>query len=115
MTNPISSALGWIEGTALGTVATAVAVIAVAWIGFLMLSGRIDVRRAAHVILGCFVIFGASTIAAGVHGAIFGMAEPSPDAIEAAPAPPAASPAAPVQATPSPYDPYAGAGLPPSR
>lgn len=115
MTNPIISALSWIEGTVLGTIATAVAVIAVAWIGFLMLSGRVDVRRAAHVILGCFVIFGAATIAAGIQAAILGSEDSLPDQTEVAPPPPPVYPAAPAQAAPSAYDPYAGAGLPPSR
>ena len=114
MTNPFGSALGWIEHTALGTVAIAVAVIAVGWIGFLMLSGRIDVRRAARVILGCFIIFGASTITAGIQAAIFGREQSAADHVEVAPPPPA-YPAAPAQAAPSSYDPYAGAGLPPTR
>lgn len=72
MTNPVAAAFGWIEDTLLGTVATAVAVIAVAWIGFLLLSGHLDVRRLAHVILGCFIVFGASTIASGIQYAIMG-------------------------------------------
>ena len=112
MSNSIGSALGWIEGTVLGTVATAVAVIAVAWIGFLMLSGRIDVRRAAHVILGCFIVFGASIMAAGIHSAIAG-GESDAATTEIAPPPyyPLASAAAP-QAGPSGYDPYAGAAVP---
>jgi type IV secretion system protein VirB2 len=58
----------WLQGTLLGTLATAVALIAVASVGFLLLSGRIDVRRGAQVIFGCFVLFGASTIAAGIVG-----------------------------------------------
>lgn len=114
MTNPVTSTLGWIEGTVLGTVATAVAVVAVAWVGFLMLSGRIDVRRAAHVIFGSFVIFGASTIAVGFQAAIFGMHEAPVEQVDVAPLPPA-YPAAPAGAAPSAYDPYAGAGLPPSQ
>lgn len=112
MNNPIASALGWIEGTVLGTVATAVAVIAFAWIGFLMLSGRIDLRRAALVIFGCFIIFGAESIAAGLHGAIFGTPHSMSDQVDVAPPTPA-YPAASVQAAPSTYDPYAGAALPP--
>lgn len=115
MTNPIGSALGWIEGTLLGTVATAVAVIAVAWVGFLMLSGRIDVRRSTRVIIGCFIIFGASTIAAGIQGAISASPDTPADQVEVVPPPPPAYPTAPAQAAPSAYDPYAGAGLPPAQ
>ena len=67
-TNAIASAAIWLQSTLLGTIATTVAVIAVASVGFLMLAGRIDVRRGAQVVLGCFVIFGASTIANGIFG-----------------------------------------------
>lgn len=67
----ITSTLSWIERTLLGTVATAVAIVAIASVGFLMLTGRIDVRRAVQVILGCFIISGASTIARGIESAIF--------------------------------------------
>lgn len=112
MTNPFSSALGWIEGTVLGTVATAVAVIAVGWIGFLMLTGRIDIRRATHAILGCFIIFGASTIAAGIHGAITGgSSDSAAQEIDPPPYYPSASQVAP-QSVPATTDPYAGAAVP---
>jgi type IV secretory pathway VirB2 component (pilin) len=66
---PISNAIGWIQGTLLGNVATAVAVIAVAMVGFMMLSGRINWRMGATVVLGCFILFGATTIVAGIRAA----------------------------------------------
>lgn len=61
------SAVRWLEGTLLGTVATVVAVIAVATVGFLMLTGRINWRYGATVILGCFILFGAASIVAGIQ------------------------------------------------
>ena len=61
--NAIGAALSWLQGTLLGSVATAAAIVAVASVGFLMLTGRIDFRRAAHVILGCFILFGADCFA----------------------------------------------------
>lgn len=61
------SAVRWLEGTLLGTVATVVAVIAVASVGFLMLTGRINWRYGATVILGCFILFGAASIVAGIQ------------------------------------------------
>lgn len=61
------SAMGWLQGTLLGTIATVAAVIAVATIGFMMLTGRINWRYGVTVILGCFVLFGASSIVAGIH------------------------------------------------
>lgn len=69
---PIVGALGWIQGTLLGTVATVVAVIAVASVGFLMLTGRMNWRYGATVILGCFVLFGAATIVGGIQSSAGG-------------------------------------------
>lgn len=63
----ISGAMGWLQGTLLGTVATVAAVIAVAGVGFMMLTGRMNWRHGATVILGCFVMFGASAIVAGIR------------------------------------------------
>jgi type IV secretory pathway VirB2 component (pilin) len=64
---PIVSALGWLRDTLLGNVATAVAVIAVAMVGFMMLTGRMNWRFGATVILGCFILFGAASIVAGIQ------------------------------------------------
>ena len=64
---PILNAVNWLQGTLLGNVATALAVIAVGATGLLMLTGRIDWRRGAVVILGCFIVFGAASIVAGIR------------------------------------------------
>lgn len=66
---PIENALLWLQGTMLGNVATAVAVMAVAAVGFGMLTGRMNWRFGATVIIGIFIIFGAGTIVAGIQGA----------------------------------------------
>jgi type IV secretion system protein VirB2 len=66
---PIVAALAWMQGTLLGNVATAVAVIAVAMVGFMMLTGRMNWRFGATVIIGCFILFGAGTIVAGIQSA----------------------------------------------
>lgn len=66
---PIVSALGWLQGTLLGSVATAVAVMAVAAVGFMMLTGRMNWRFGATVIIGCFILFGSVSIVAGIQGA----------------------------------------------
>jgi len=66
---PIVSALLWLQGTLLGNVATAVAVMAVAAVGFMMLTGRLNWRFGATVIIGCFILFGASAIVAGIQAA----------------------------------------------
>ena len=64
---PINNALGWMQNTLLGSVATAVAVMAVAAVGFMMLTGRMNWRFGATVIIGLFVIFGAVSIVAGIQ------------------------------------------------
>ncbi|MBX3594148.1 TrbC/VirB2 family protein [Sphingomonas sp.] len=61
------SAVQWLQGTLLGTLATVVAVIAVAVVGLMMLTGRINWRHGATVILGCFILFGAASIVAGIQ------------------------------------------------
>ena len=66
---PIVAALGWLQGTLLGNVATAVAVMAVAAVGFMMLTGRLNWRFGATVIIGTFILFGAGTIVAGIQSA----------------------------------------------
>jgi type IV secretory pathway VirB2 component (pilin) len=66
---PILAAVNWVQGTLLGNVATAVAVVAVAIVGFMMLSGRMNWRHGATVIIGCFVLFGAAAIVAGIQTA----------------------------------------------
>jgi type IV secretion system protein VirB2 len=66
---PIIAALSWLQGTLLGNVATAVAVMAVAAVGFMMLTGRMNWRFGATVIIGCFVLFGASAIVSGIQSA----------------------------------------------
>lgn len=68
----IVGALHWIQGTLLGTTATVVAVIAVAFIGYMMLTGRLNWRHGAAVILGCFILFGATSIVAGIQTAASG-------------------------------------------
>lgn len=66
---PIIGAVNWVQGTLLGNVATAAAVIAVAVVGFMMLTGRMNWRHGITVVLGCFVLFGAAVIVAGIQSA----------------------------------------------
>jgi type IV secretory pathway VirB2 component (pilin) len=71
--SPLIAALQWVEGTLLGNLATTAAVIAVAAVGFLMLAGRIEWRRGLTVIVGCFIIFGATAIVAGIRALAGGL------------------------------------------
>jgi type IV secretory pathway VirB2 component (pilin) len=77
----LDRAIGWVQTLLVGPVATAVAIIAVASIGFGMLQGRIDSGKAARRLLGCFILFGASSIATAFVDAGGGSGEgssPSP-------------------------------------
>ena len=69
---PIGGAVEWLQGTLLGNVATAIAVMAVAAVGFMMLTGRINWRYGATVVLGLFIVFGAASIVAGIRSAAGG-------------------------------------------
>src|SRR3546814_16239980 len=64
----IASGVAWVEGAALGSVATAIAIIAAAAIGLPMLSGRPDLRRGITVIFGCFLLFCATGLADEING-----------------------------------------------
>ena len=66
---PIIAAMAWLQGTLLGNVATAVAVMAVAAVGFMMLTGRMNWRFGATVIIGTFILFGAGAIVSGIQSA----------------------------------------------
>jgi type IV secretory pathway VirB2 component (pilin) len=109
----VVAAVQWIEGTLLGTAATSVAVVCVAAVGLMMLSGRIDVRRGASVVLGCFILFGAPSIAAALHALAAGGA-PAPAAAEPVYAPPPYVPPPPPPLPPPRLnpDPYGGASVP---
>lgn len=101
----LTSAADWVGGTLFGGVAVTLCVIAVAFVGLMLMTGRLAVRDGLRVAIGCFVLLGAPIIAAGLHDAAF------------EPAPPAALPAIEAEApqpelAPAPrYDPYAGASL----
>jgi type IV secretory pathway VirB2 component (pilin) len=107
----IVSAMSWLQGTLLGTVATTVAVIAISWVGLMMLSGRVSVRYGLTVFAGCFILFGAATISAGIQASLMDL---GPAAAPYAPPPRAAAapPPAPPPLPPANTDPYAGASMP---
>ncbi|MGE3333809.1 MAG: TrbC/VirB2 family protein [Rhodospirillaceae bacterium] len=65
--SPLLAALQWVQGTLLGNLATSAAVIAVAVVGYMMLTGRLEWRRGLMVVVGAFIIFGAVSIVAGIR------------------------------------------------
>jgi type IV secretory pathway VirB2 component (pilin) len=102
-------AVSWLQGTLLGSLATLTATIAIASVGFMMLTGRLSVRPGIAVIVGSFILVGASTVAAGIQGSI----SSSIAASYAPPVPQLPSPGPEPVADPSPpaTDPHAGASL----
>ena len=111
-TNDPFAGAQWLADLLTGSVGTSIAVIAVGWFGFEMLSGRASLRRGVVVILGCFIVFGAPWIARGLIAASAqeqGEADPRSSTLLSPPAP--LPPPKPQQLPPG-YDPYAGASVP---
>jgi len=104
----VTSGADWISGLIFGPLANVIAVIAIAWVGLAMLSGRVDIRRGLAVVLGCFLLFGAKGIADGLRSVA--MREAVPMAASAPPPPTFSSPP-PSANVPAGYDPYAGAAV----
>lgn len=106
-------AVTWIEAALLGTVATTIAVLAIAAVGFSMLTGRMAIRRGVTVILGCFIMFGAASIANGLRGMADGAPElpPEPALSETVQASQLESELIASSPPPVPLDPYAGASV----
>lgn len=104
----IVAAMSWLQATLLGTVATTIAIIAVASVGLMMLTGRVSLRHGLTIIAGSFILFGAATIVAGIQS----MAGTDLAAVPAAAPPVAPPPARPPLPSANP-DPYAGASVPP--
>jgi type IV secretory pathway VirB2 component (pilin) len=64
--NVLISALTMLQHMLLGPVAVSIAVVVIGGLGYLTMFGRLDRRDAIRLLLGCFAIFGASSIAAGI-------------------------------------------------
>lgn len=107
--NALVAAVIWLQGTILGTAATIIAVLAVASVGLMMLTGRISVRHGAIVVLGCFILFGAPAIAAGIRAFAIG---DGAEAYASEPSPPVPLPSPLPPPPPQARDPYAGASVP---
>jgi len=103
---PVPSAIDWITGTLIGNLALTLCELAVAYVGLLMLTGRLAVRAGLRVVLGCFILLGAPLIASAFVG--FGQVQsntplPVPTTLASEDQRP--------ELPPSDHDPYAGASL----
>lgn len=101
MTDPIVKAVVWAGQLLAGPAATSACILAVASIGMAMLVGRIDSKRALTCLIGCFVIFGATSIATALSTSV--LDTPSPIGIVAT------DPVLDQPSQSSDFDPYAGA------
>jgi hypothetical protein len=98
---------GW-RGTLLGSVATGIAVLAVAFVGFGLLGERLNWRTGAVVVMGVFILFGAPMIAQKLMLLARDGEASASEQVAATPIPP--SPQVPSNAPV--YDPYARAAVP---
>ena len=62
----LGNAARWIEALLTGNLAAGLCILAITVVGALMLGGRLPVRNALHVFLGCFILLGAPVISAGL-------------------------------------------------
>lgn len=104
----IATAAEWLRDVLLGSVGLGIAVIAIAAVGFGMLTGRIAARRGMRVVLGCFILFGASAIAVSLMGLANGSRYSTVEAVPKA----QSEPPKPTFTPPPARDPYAGASVP---
>ncbi|MAF61137.1 MAG: hypothetical protein CL680_06710 [Blastomonas sp.] len=104
----LAAAFRWIEAALLGPMATSLAIVAVGMVGMGLMTGRLDLRRGALTIFGCFILFGAPNIVEGMLVASAGRATGF-DAPQLIAAPIERMPTV---APPPAYDPYAAATAP---
>jgi type IV secretion system protein VirB2 len=104
---PMVESARWIEGVMLGEIALGLRVIAVAFLGALMLTGRLALPEGGRIVVGCFVLLGARVIAFGLMQISSWRDDTSP------PLPPIAAETAVPRGDmpPASHDTYAGASL----
>lgn len=100
-------AANWIRDALTGSLALSIAILAVAWLGFAMLQGRLLWRDGLRIVLGCFILFGSSAIATSLTS----LGQGSRSAVTTVPRSPP-PPAINVPQRPPVFDPYAGASVP---
>jgi type IV secretory pathway VirB2 component (pilin) len=98
---PVFAAAGdWLAGVMLGSIATGLCVLAVAFIGLRMMTGHLAVRDSLRIVIGCFLLLGAPLIAGGLRDAAGQSGAPGRTVFASEPRP---------ELPTAPFDPYAGA------
>ncbi|HYC82608.1 MAG TPA: TrbC/VirB2 family protein [Croceibacterium sp.] len=83
----LPTASDWVTGTLFGGMATILCVLAIAFVGLMLMTGRFAIRDGARVVIGCFVLLGAPLIAAGLRAAADEAALPPVALVPAEPVP----------------------------
>lgn len=104
----IEAATQWAAELLNGQVATIVAILAVAFVGLQMMSGRYSLKAALRVVFACFILFGSPVIAQGLIDSVRN-AEPAAPLAAAVHAPPVPLPEVAPVIRANPFDPYSGA------
>lgn len=109
----LATASQWVEQLLQGRTATAIAIMAVAILGYQTMLGRFSMKSAVRVVLGCFILFGSSAIARSLMDRVRDAGAPFATR-DVYPPPPAIPPMPIVKPTISPppnsanpFDPYA--------
>ena len=105
----LAVAVKWVESRLLGSIATSIAILAVATLGAALLWGRSDIRSGGRVVLGAYILFGAPVIVYELNHAPNARETARPDLAPQM----SSNPAAPAMPRNAPaHDPYAGAAVP---
>jgi type IV secretion system protein VirB2 len=67
---PIQGALDWLIGLLQGAIARSVAIVAVCFLGFLAMTGRLAWGLAGSIIIGIALVFGATSLVDSLRSAI---------------------------------------------
>lgn len=102
----LASAVLWVQSLLLGKFGTILAILAVAIAGLNMLWGRSSPRDGLRIIIGCFILFGASTIAQGLVRSVEGHSRMN---VLPPPEPVSFATQLPMAPHTNPFDPYTGA------
>lgn len=99
----------WLVELLTGSLVTALCIVAVAVLGLLMMTGRMQLRAGFQVVIGCFLLLGAASIASDLEALARGGEAAEPPVVTITPELDT-KPEQPLP--PANYDPYAGASVP---
>jgi type IV secretory pathway VirB2 component (pilin) len=102
----------WLREASSGSLATALGFVAISLVGLSLFQGRLRLKRAAFVVVGIFLLLGASMISAGI---VDNLRRAFPPPMPVAVASPIVTPQNEPTKSSNLFDPYAGASVPPPK